>query len=46
MSDGFTSEKIATAVEKNMPTILKNTRERVLRGETSIEEYEQFVDIV
>ena len=46
MSDDFTSEKIATAVEKNMPTILKNTRERVLRGETSIEEYEQFVDIV
>ncbi len=46
MSDDFTSDKIATAVEKNMPTVLKNTRERILSGETSIEEYEQLVDIV
>ena len=46
MSDDFTSEKIAIVVEKNMPTVLKNTQERIFSGETSIEEYEQFVDIV
>lgn len=46
MSDSFTSEKIATIVERDMTTVLTHTRERVLRGETSIEEYDQLVDIV
>lgn len=46
MSDDFTSEKVGTVVERDMTTVLTHTRERVLNGETSIEEYDQLVDIV
>ena len=46
MSDDFTSEKVGTIVERDMTTVLTHTRERVLMGETSLEEYDQLVDIV
>lgn len=46
MSDDFTSEKVAAVVERDMTTILTHTRERVLDGITSLEEYDQLVDIV
>jgi type IV pilus assembly protein PilB len=46
MSDGFTSEKIGLIVERDMTTILSHTKERVLDGITSLEEYDQLVDIV
>ena len=46
MSDDFTSEKVAEIVERDMITVLGNTRERVLNGETTIEEYDSLVDIV
>ncbi len=46
MSDDFTSDKAGAVVERNMATILHHARERVLRGETSIEEYDQLIDIV
>ena len=46
MSDDFTSEKIGEIVERDMTTVLNHTKERVLMGETSMEEYEDLVDIV
>lgn len=46
MSDDFTSEKIGEIVERDMTTVLTHTKERVLAGETSLEEYEGLVDIV
>ena len=46
MSDDFTSEKVGVIVERDMTTVLSHTRERVLKGETSLEEYDQLVDIV
>lgn len=46
MADDFTSEKVAQIVKKEMTSILTHTRERVLLGETSIDEYEQFIDII
>lgn len=46
MSDDFTSEKVAEVVERDMTTVLSHTRERVLAGITSLEEYDQLVDIV
>ena len=46
MSDDFTSEKVGTIVARDMTTILSHTCERVLEGTTSIEEYDQLVDIV
>ena len=46
MSDNFTSEKVQSLVSRDMTTIITHTRERVLNGETSFEEYEQLVDIV
>lgn len=46
MSDSFTSEKVAAIVERDMTTVLTHTRERVLEGITSLEEYDQLVDIV
>ncbi len=46
MSDDFTSEKIGEIVERDMTTVLNHTKERVLAGETSMEEYEDLVDIV
>ena len=46
MSDDFTSDKVASIVNRDMTTILTHTRERVLKGETSIEEYDQLIDIV
>lgn len=46
MSDDFTSEKIGEIVERDMTTVLTHTRERVLAGETSLEEYEGLVDTV
>lgn len=46
MSDDFTSDMLNKIVEKEMPTILDNARDRVLAGETSIEEYEQLSEVV
>ena len=46
MSDEFTSDKVASVVNRDMTTVLSHTRERVLNGETSIEEYDQLIDIV
>ena len=46
MSDDFTSEKIGEIVERDMTTILKHTKERVLAGETSMDEYEDLVDVI
>ena len=46
MSDDFTSEKVGTIVARDMTTVLSHTCERVLEGTTSIEEYDQLVDIV
>lgn len=46
MSDDFTSEKIGHIVERDMTTVLSHTRERVLDGITSLEEYDQLVDTV
>ena len=46
MSDDFTSEKIGEIVERDMTTVLNHTKERVLAGETSLEEYEGLVDVV
>lgn len=46
MSDDFTSEKINAVVERDMTTVLSNTKERILAGETSVEEYESLVDVV
>ena len=46
MSDDFTSEKVGDIVERDMTTILSHTKERVLNGETSLEEYDGLIDIV
>lgn len=46
MSDDFTSEKVGEIVERDMTTVLSHTRERVLAGITSLEEFDQLVDIV
>ncbi len=46
MSPDFTSEKVGEIVERDMTTVLSHTRERVLEGITSLEEYDQLVDIV
>ena len=46
MSDDFTSDKVASIVNRDMSTVLSHTRARVLNGETSIEEYDQLIDIV
>jgi type IV pilus assembly protein PilB len=46
MSDDFTSEKVGDIVERDMTTILGHTKERVLNGETSLEEYDSLIDIV
>ena len=46
MSDDFTSEKVGAIVERDMTTVLSHTKERVIAGITSLEEYDQLVDIV
>lgn len=46
MSDDFTSEKISDLLQQNMSTILDHTKERVLAGETSVEEYDSLIEIV
>lgn len=46
MSDNFTAEKINDVLQKSMTTILDHTRERVLAGETTMEEYDSLVEIV
>ncbi len=46
MSDEFTSERIGEIVEKRESTVLNHTKDRVLAGETSLEEFDQLVDIV
>ena len=46
MSDDFTSEKVSEIIEDQMSTILSHTKQRVLDGITSLEEYDQLVDIV
>lgn len=46
MSDGFTSEKVEKIIKRDVSTILNHTRERVLNGETSFEEYKRFINIV
>lgn len=45
MSDNFTGEKVASILERDMKTVLSHTKELVLNGETSFEEYEQLVDL-
>ena len=45
MSDNFTGEKVASIVERDMTTVLSHTKERVLNGEISFEEYEHLVDL-
>ena len=46
MEDDFTGEKVNEVVSKDMTTILSHARERVLAGETSLEEFDQLVDTV
>ena len=46
MLDDFTSDKVGAIIARDMTTILSHTCERVLDGTTSIEEYDQLVDIV
>lgn len=46
MSDDFTSEKVGEVVKRDMTTVLSHTRDRVIMGQTSLEEYDQLVDIV
>lgn len=46
MSDEFTSVKINNLLEKKGINILTNAKERVLNGETTLEEYESLIDIV
>lgn len=46
MSDNFTSERVGEIVERDMTTVLSHTRDRVILGQTSLEEYDQLVDIV
>lgn len=46
MSDDFTSDMLNKIVANNMTTILGNAKERVLAGETSIEEYEKLSEVV
>ena len=43
MSNDFTTERVASIVERDMTTILSHAKERVLAGETSIEEYDQLI---
>ncbi len=45
MSDGFTSEKVEKIIKRDVSAILNHTRERVLNGETSFEEYKQLINI-
>lgn len=46
MSDDFTSEKLNQALDSQMVSLLENAKERVLKGETSIEEYEKLSEVV
>ncbi len=46
MSIDFTSEKLNNALSLKMQSILENTKERVLAGETTVEEYEQLSEVV
>lgn len=46
MSDHFTADRINQIVSGQMPTILDSARERVLSGETTLEEFEALIDIV
>ena len=45
MSDDFSSDKVTSLVAQDMGTVLDHTRCRVLAGETSLEEYEQLMDL-
>lgn len=46
MSDQFTTDYINQIISNEMPSVLDNARERVLAGETTLEEYEALVDTV
>lgn len=46
MSDQFTADHINQIVSGEMPSILDSARERVLAGETTLEEFETLIDIV
>lgn len=46
MSNEFTSDMLNNVVKDEMPTLLQNARERVLNGETSVEEYQSLVEVV
>ena len=45
MSDSFSSDKVAAVVAQEMGSVLDHARKRVLSGETSLEEYEQLMDL-
>lgn len=46
MSDDYTSEHLNAILQKNSTTLLDNTRERVLNGETTVEEFDALCDVV
>lgn len=46
MSEEYTSEGLNELLKKNMMTLLDHVRQRVLDGETTMEEYEKLNDIV
>ncbi len=46
MSENYTSEGLNELLKKNMMTLLEHVRQRVLNGETTLEEYEKLNDIV
>jgi type IV pilus assembly protein PilB len=46
MQDDFTSEKINACVERDMATIIDHAKRRVIDGSTTLEEYDQLVDVI
>lgn len=46
MNPGFTSEMLNEYLADHMVNLLSNAKKRVLRGETSIEEYEQLEEVI
>lgn len=46
MADDFSSMKLDAALKGKMPYLLEHARERVINGETSIEEYMKLNDVV
>jgi len=46
MKPGFTTESLNKLVSKNMNSILERCKERVLNGETSMEEYNELTEVI